>query len=211
MMKASASPAVAVIGDLVASRDQDSRRRVQESLLAALTEVNRRVEGLQPLEPTIGDEVQGVYASLHDALLATVVLRLALPEGMDARCGVGLGEIEIVGSSAYGLTQDGPAWWSARDAVVAVKDRERRQPGLRTWVQRHDEEGPDPVNAYTLCRDELVSALDGRGRRLALGLLDGTTHARLAAAEGVSPSAVSQRVRRDGLAALVESIALVRS
>ena len=179
--------------------------------MAALTEVNRRVEGLQPLEPTIGDEVQGVYGSLHDALLATVVLRLALPEGMDARCGVGLGEIEIVGSSAYGLTQDGPAWWSARDAVVAVKDRERRQPGLRTWVQRHDEEGPDPVNAYTLCRDELVSALDGRGRRLALGLLDGTTHARLAAAEGVSPSAVSQRVRRDGLAALVESIALVRS
>lgn len=210
------SSTVALIGDLVGSREHPSRRVVQEGMLRALDEVNRRVEAVQPLEPTIGDELQGVLGSVGDALLATLVLRLALPADLDVRCGLGAGRIEVVGASAYGLTQDGPAWWAARAAVDSVKARERRLPALRTWLA--DPDGPqearmdhDLVNAYVLCRDEIVTGLDARGRRLALGLLDGRTHADLARAEGVSASAISQRVRRDGLTALVASAGQVAS
>lgn len=206
---------VALIGDLVGSREHVSRSAVQQALLAALEVVNAHVAAEQPLEPTIGDELQGVLATPADALRATLLLRLALPAGMDVRCGLGVGRIEVVGRSAYGLTQDGPAWWSAREAVDSVKRREKRVPALRTWLADPD---PDPttsteqpmtqtrlLNAYLLCRDQVVGGLDGRGRRLALGLLDRRTHAELAEAEGISASAVSQRVRRDGLAALVAS------
>lgn len=210
------SSVVTLIGDLVGSRTHPSRRAAQEELVRALAVVNARVETVQPLEPTIGDELQGVLASVADALRATLLLRLSLPEGMDVRCGLGVGSIEVVGTSAYGLTQDGPAWWAARDAVDTVKHGERRTPSVRTRLQpsrtpqedlsmlEHD--APTGlVNGYLLCRDQVVGALDGRGRRLALGLLDGRTHADLAATEGISASAVSQRVRRDGLAALVGS------
>ncbi len=178
---------------------------MQEQLLAALEIVNARIPAQQDLEPTIGDELQGVYATLHDALYATVLVRLALPEDMDCRFGVGVGEVEIVGSSAYGLTQDGQAWWSAREAIDAVKAKGRHYPGLRTRIVREGSENGDVVNAYLLCRDALVSDFDGRQRRVALGVLDGQKLAQIAEAEGISTSAVSQR-HRAGVSALVESI-----
>jgi len=215
-MKSSASPRVALIGDLVASRAAESRAAAQAGLLTALARVNALVPHEQALEPTIGDEFQSVHAHLRDALRAAVLVRCALPEGMDARCGLGIGTLEVVGASAYGLTQDGPAWWSARAAVEEVQDRQRRQPGLRTWVAIQDDtddtddtEGASLVNAYLLCRDELVSDLDARQRRIVLGLAEGRTLAEIADLEEVSPSAISQRVRRGGIAALVESLGLV--
>ena len=206
-MNRDASSRYAVIGDLVGSRDQPSRAEAQRSLQGALDTVNQQVaSALQPLEPTIGDELQGVYDDLHDALLATVLVRLALPDTMDCRFGIGVGTLEIVGTSNYGLTQDGPAWWSARTAIDTAKDKSRHLPGLRTWIVRDETEEPDMVNAYLLMRDELVSGFDARQRRIALGAVQGRTRTQLAEQEGISVSAVSQRPRA-GLGALIESIA----
>jgi hypothetical protein len=207
MNRPASPPRHAVICDLVGSRAQASRAEAQRHLLTALAVVNDMVVAEQPLEPTIGDELQGVYADLPSAMLATVLVRLALPETMDCRFGIGVGELEIVGESTYGLTQDGPAWWSARRAVDTAKDRSRQLPGLRTCIVRDDTtEGPDMAQAYLLVRDELVSGFDGRQRRIALGELQGRTLSQLAADEGISPSAVSQR-HRAGIAALLASIA----
>ncbi len=207
-MKEKASLKYAVIGDLVGSREQPSRSRAQEQLIEALALVNDRIPAVQPLEPTIGDELQAVYDDLPDALYATVLVRLALPEGMDCRFGIGVGHLEVVGASAYGLTQDGQAWWSAREAIDRAKARGRQVPGLRTQIVRDDSQGGDIVNAYLLCRDTIVSDFDGRQRRIALGVLDGRTLAQIAETEGISTSAVSQR-HRAGVSVLVESIAEV--
>jgi transcriptional regulator with XRE-family HTH domain len=54
-----------------------------------------------------------------------------------------------------------------------------------------------------ILRDQLVGGLDDRSMLVLRGLLAGATQRDLAAELGVSPSAVSQRVRADGLAALV--------
>ena len=205
-MNRDASSRYAVIGDLVGSRGQPSRAEAQRSLQGALDTVNQQVaSAVQPLEPTIGDELQGVYDDLHDALLATVLVRLALPDTMDCRFGIGVGTLEIVGTSNYGLTQDGPAWWSARTAIDTAKDKSRHLPGLRTWIVRDETEEPDMVNAYLLMRDELVSGFDARQRRIALGAVQGRTRTQLAEQEGISVSAVSQR-HRAGIGALIESI-----
>jgi DNA-binding CsgD family transcriptional regulator len=48
-----------------------------------------------------------------------------------------------------------------------------------------------------------VSRLDARQRRLVLGILRGTTQKELAAAEGISPSAVSQSLQRAGAFAIL--------
>jgi hypothetical protein len=207
-MKSDASPLYAVIGDLVGSRTQPSRVEAQQHLLAALRTTNDRLPAVQPLEPTIGDELQGVYDTLGAALEATVLVRLALPETMDCRFGVGVGHLEIVGASAYGLTQDGPAWWSAREAIDTAKRMGRQLPGLRTRVRRAEQEEGDVVNAYLLCRDDIVSGFDGRQRRIALGVLEGRTMAAIAQTEGISTSAVSQR-HRSGINVLLQSMAEV--
>ena len=217
-MKSSASEAgrdqVALIGDLVGSRRSTSRAEIQQHLVDALAVVNATTPAVQPLTPTIGDEFQGVYADVGSALRASLIVRLALPADVDCRCGIGVGSLEIVGTSEYGLTQDGPAWWAARDAIVEAKRREGGQnKRLRSWFLAPETEGDGVdaglVNAFLLCRDELVSRLDARQRRLVLGVLRGTSQKDLAAAEGISPSAVSQSLQRAGAPAILDGTAML--
>lgn len=200
---------VAMIGDLVGSRSLASRADAQRSLVDALAVVEALVPARQVPSPTVGDEFQAVYPSVAEAVLAAVAIRLALPEPMDCRLGIGVGELEIVGRSDYGPTQDGSAWWSARDAIVEVKRRERQLPTMRTMIQwAEDSPGEESavMNAYLMCRDHVVSGLDDRQRRLGLGLLQGKTQRELARAEGISDSAVSQSVRRSGLSLVIGSL-----
>jgi hypothetical protein len=54
-----------------------------------------------------------------------------------------------------------------------------------------------------------VSRLDARQRRLVLGVLRGTSQKELATSEGISPSAVSQSLRRAGAFAIIGATELV--
>ena len=69
----------------------------------------------------------------------------------------------------------------------------------------------DAVNAALLCRDHLVGSLSQRSIRLLRGLMDPhTTQSELATLEGISASAVSQRVRADGIGAVLAAEDLLR-
>lgn len=209
---------VAVIVDLVGSRRHADRTWVHRSLLEALQATNQLADFDQPLEPTLGDESQGRYVTLEDAIRATFMLRLLLPEDMDCRAGIGIGPVEELGVGIYGPIQDGPAWWAARDAIVEAKTREAGQnPTLRTWYEITDHKGfpsgdyPSMalINAYFLARDEVVSQMSERSRRLLFGLLSGKSQVEMAQSEAISQSAVSQNLRRSGAAAVLSSLSLV--
>lgn len=203
--------AVAVIGDLVRSREHPDRAELQQALVRTLADVNAHQSAQQDLEPTIGDEFQGVYPHLAAALSAALLVRLSLPEGADCRVGIGAGGIDVVGRSNYGLTQDGPAWWSARTAIEEVKRREQRKnPTLRSWFVSADGSPSAAVNAYLLSRDHLVSDWSPRSRRLAAGMILGETQADLAAAEGISQSAVSQGLHACGAMAVAAGLAVLK-
>jgi hypothetical protein len=204
---------VAVISDLVGSRTHPDRAAVQAAVERALAAVNAQVDAVQPLAPTIGDECQGLYADVASALRAILLVRLHLPAGLDCRFGLGHGTYEIVGRSDYGPMQDGPAWWAARDAIVEAKAREvRRHKSLRSWYVVGDGDadpvlpGAGLVNAYLLSRDQIVTDMNDRSRRLLLGLLEGRTQVQLAAAEDVSQSAVSQSLQRSGAYAVLAGV-----
>ncbi len=154
--------------------------------------------------------------SLRSALLATLVARLQLPDGVECRFGIGYGEIHTVGSSRVGLVQDGSAWWAARDAIEEARDREYS--GLRfvrTWFAAADSDDAGSttglINAYLLTRDHLVTSMNARNRRLVLGQLLGQTQGELAQREGISQSAVSQALHRTGGAALLAGAELAES
>ena len=61
-----------------------------------------------------------------------------------------------------------------------------------------------------MCRDQMVGSVSERSLRLLRGTVDGRTQTELADDEGISASAVSQRVRRDGLAVIVTADELLR-
>lgn len=204
MMKDMASVAV-LIGDVVGSREIKPRSRLHERLRAVLDEVNDTTAPLQPLRITVGDEFQGAYADLGTAVAATLTLRLALLPLADLRHGIGWGPVEVLQQQPR--VEDGPGWWAAREAIEAVK-RDQQTPalrGVRTAVRHADGQTAAATNAALMLRDDRVSGLSVRSRTLLAGLVAGRSQAELAAEEGISASAISQRVRNDGLGVLVAS------
>lgn len=197
-----------LIGDLVGSRLLPDRSAAQQRLVEVLAQVNAEVTPVQPLETTIGDEFQGAYAELAQAVQASLLIRLRLLPLVDSRYGLGLGEVTVFEPGRTPLSQDGPGWWAARDGIEQVQAREGRRAaarGTRTWfVDRSgDPRSVAPaVNAFLLCRDESIGLMGERARRLLLGWLQGRTQSELAEQEGISQSAVSQALGRSGAYAL---------
>ncbi len=193
----------ALIGDVVGSRQASDRGDLHRRVTRALADV--AATAIDPPAFTVGDEFQGSYPAVGAAIDAALSVRLALAPDVDVRFGVGWGEVTILDPDT-GI-QDGPGWWSAREAIEWTAGAQQ-QPGLahvRTTYRRADTEGPEPdaVNAALMCRDHLLGSLDGRSLRLLRGLLEHRTKKELAAMEGISASAVSQRTARDGLDLLV--------
>src|SRR5919106_2851424 len=134
---------VALLGDIVGSRGHPDPGRRRRLVAEALTFANDRLAPKQPLTSTIGDEFQGLFADLVSALEATLVVRLALLGEVDVRFGIGSGPLVMFEASRAPFDQDGPAWWSAREAVDHVREVSQRQEsprGLRTrWVDAAEE------------------------------------------------------------------------
>jgi hypothetical protein len=199
------SVGIAVIGDVVDSRGRETDWH--GALVAALTRVNAQLPAVQPLAPTVGDEFQGLYKTVGDALRATVLVRLELGGELDCRFGVGQGEYRQIADGPVPI-QEGSAWSSAREAIVTAKQLEGvRHPTVRTWFRSESDAGP--VNAYLLARDHVLAQMDARARRLLLGLIQGRTQVELAEREGVGQSAVSRNLRRNGAYAVLAGMQLM--
>ena len=193
----------ALIGDVVGSRTAPDRPGLHRAITTAL----RRVGGaaIDPPEFTVGDEFQGSYPAVGAAIDAALAVRLAVAPHIDLRFGIGWGEVTVLDTETR--IQDGPAWWSAREAIEWTAQAQR-QPGsarVRTAFRTRDDARPDAaaINAALLCRDHLLGSLDDRSLRILRGLMNNEPKKELAAAEGISASAISQRAGRDGLDLIV--------
>jgi SatD family (SatD) len=208
-----------LIGDLVGSRRAADRLSTHERLAAVLADANdeldRRGSLVDALRVTAGDEFQGTVASLGAAVSATLRLRVGLLPEADVRCGIGYGPVQVLQEEPR--VEDGAGWWAARAAIERVAEQAGRAAlrGLRTAYVAAPEASPAApdhaaVNAALMTRDHLVSALDERSLSVLDGMLRGRTQKDLAEDLGITPSAVSQRVRSDGLAVLVATDELLR-
>jgi hypothetical protein len=196
-----------VIGDLVGSRSSQDRAALHQGLGTAIAEVNELLDPVRPLWITAGDEYQGTFATVGEAVQATLLVRVRMLPSYDVRHGIGWGETTVLDDE--GGIEDGPGWWAARAAIEAAEGAERTPSSrsLRTAYVVADGavDAPDPglVNAALVLRDERVTGLSERSVSVLRGLLVHETQRDLAEALGISASAVSQRVRADGLAAIV--------
>ena len=202
---------VAVIADIVASRRLSDRAGAQRVISETVAEVEQALPvATSPLTAVVGDELQGEYPTLAAALASLLLIRLALPEGIDCRFGVGVGEVRPIAIEGRELPE-GPAWWAARAAIEQVERlQQRAAPLARTWIELA--EGEDAgmsetialATAYALSRDQSVSAMSDRARRLTYGRCLGRSQRELAEQEGISQSAVSQALASAGSAGIVE-------
>jgi len=201
---------VAVIGDIVESRRTGDRQALHDTVSAALGRVNAEHPVIDPAIITLGDEFQGVYSTLGDALTAAFHIRAGL-RPHDVRFGLGRGDIQAL-DSERGI-HDGPAYWAARDAIVEA-ERLAGKATLRTtrMVYRSPEEEHAlvaAVNAALTALDHILGTLSAVSWRILGGRLEGLTQKDIATREGITPSAVSQRVRSDGIGVAVETMRML--
>ena len=197
-----AQTSATLIGDLVGSRAAADRGADHRRLTETLAEVNNTHASLSPLRVTAGDEFQGRYATVGGALAAALEVSTRLRPDIDVRHGIGWGAVTVLDPS--GSIEDGPGWWAARAAIEQAEAASRRAATRRArtaYARADGEDGPDPVavNAALLGLDELLGSLSARSWSVLRGLLGGSTQQEVAEHLGVSASAVSQRVRHDGL------------
>ncbi|WP_253943495.1 SatD family protein [Nocardioides sp. zg-1308] len=204
---------VTVIGDLVGSRLRADRAAVHARFERAIDALNTEYAPPVPLRIGLGDEFQGIFDTLGAAIGATLRLRMALLPDVDVRQGIGSGRVLVL--SAEPRVEDGPGWWAARAAIETVESYERKAPlrAVRTaYVAADDEPGPSPglVNAALMARDQVVTGLSERSVSVLDGLMRGKRQQDIADELGISPSAVSQRVRAEGIGVVLAADELLR-
>jgi len=123
---------IAVIGDLVASRELPKRDEVQRLLsesLASLSERNRAI--VSPYTITLGDEFQAVYCSATGLFLDLFTILRAL-HPVRARFALGVGPLTTPINPEQSLGMDGPAFHWSRSAMDRLKEQFSRKtrPGL---------------------------------------------------------------------------------
>jgi hypothetical protein len=198
----------ALIGDVIHSRRHPDQVRLLESLEELLRNVNAALPLRQPLALTAADGFQGFAATLKDALRVSTLLHLACPPEMDLRLGLGWGEIVIKDEQQVPAGQSGQAWWRARDAIerVAQQAGKHRWPrNLRTWFLGDDERFAAAVNAFLICRDQILGAMDAGDRRIAWGLFHSELQVRVAEALDMTQPQVSRHQKENGPAALFQA------
>lgn len=208
---------IAVLADIIGSRKLENRTAAQRVLDENIAQVEADLPlAVRPLTPTVGDEQQGVYRDLGEAMTSLLMIQLRLPDGIGFRFGIGVGEVSAV-ESVHGELADGPGWYAARAAIETVHAREGRAiPRARTWIVGAP--GQDEVmqttiaasNAYLLVRDELIGGMSERERRLTYGRLIGRSQHELAAEEGITQPSVSKSLKSAGAAALIEGLTALR-
>ena len=201
----------AVIADIVRSRELDDRAAAQRAIETAVARAEADVPlAVAPLTAVVGDELQAEYPTVAAAAAALLLVRLNLPDGVECRFGVGVGDVRPVELGDRTIPE-GPAWWAARAAIERIEAVQQRvAPLARTWFEA--QEGADVevrqsvalANAYALSRDQLVSSMSERARRLTYGRCLGRSQRELAGDEGITQSAVSQALASAGSAAVVE-------
>ena len=199
-----------LIGDIVASRSSADRQALHHRIESVLAAANDAVPVTHPAVITLGDEFQGTYPTLGAALHASFRIRAGLfPD--DVRFGVGRGEAYLLDPDR-GI-HDGSAYWAAREAIEHAKELAGKA-ALRTtrtiFVSPGDEASQvAAVNAALLGLDQIVGSLSAVSRRILARRMDGWTQKAISETEGITASAVSQRVLADGIGVAMEAMKLL--
>lgn len=194
-------PEVTLIGDLIDSRLSSDRQKLHDTITSALRAVSAQITPLRPLAITAGDEFQGSYVRLGDAVATVLAIRSLLEPSVRVRFGIGRGEVTVLDPDAN--TQDGPGWWAARAAIEEVEAHEDETGwAAQRAAYRSAADGDsmqDAVNAALECQDLLLDSFDDRSWTILRGMMADSTQTEIADDLGISRQAVQQRRRAAGM------------
>lgn len=191
---------LAVVADVVGSRQVADRGDLQARLRQALDQVNERFAGVvaSRFVLTLGDEFQGLLRG-PDGLHRMLGLLRASAHPVELRFGLGLGRLDTP-LQRQALGMDGPCFHHARAAV-------ERAERLGTPVEVEAGWEVQAFAIYGGLWGEIRRRWTARQRQVADLAMSGLEGIEIASMLTISPSAVSQHLRAAGAAA-VESATL---
>lgn len=191
---------MALIGDLVRSRQAPARASLQEKLAGALAEINRRKPRLaSPYTITLGDEFQAVYRTADRLFIDIFSIMLAIYPAQ-ARFGVGIGELTTPVNPKQALGMDGPVFHRARAAISELRDS-------GYLIALHGDPAPQgpAFDAWPLFNHVLnfvshkIGSWERNRLQIMVGLLQGRTVAELEAQLSISNVAVYKNINSAAL------------
>jgi DNA-binding transcriptional ArsR family regulator len=178
---------LAIIGDVVRSRDLHERGVVQARLREGIAQVNERFVStiVSKFILTIGDEFQGLLGNTEDIVHLLAVLRTAI-HPIEQRIGIGVGTLDTP-LEEVALGMDGPCFHRARSAIECAKED-------GTSIEVETSGRNEPFRIYSLLYAGLRRGWTTRQREVFDLSLGGNSGKEIAHKLGVSPSAISQHL-----------------
>lgn len=149
---------IAVIGDLIKSKEIESRAEIQSKLRMTLDNMNRDYASMiaSDFTITLGDEFQGVLN--HGSSILEILDRIKFEmKPVEIRFGIGIGEIVTEIDRNQSLGADGPAYWHAREAIITVRDNNDYETSKVNIVGERDSQWLKVVNESLRMCDFLES------------------------------------------------------
>lgn len=118
---------IAVIGDIKGSQNLEKRKEIQKRLKEILAEVNIKYGNdiASKFLITLGDEFQGLLHTGKNVLKIIEQIKTLLYP-VELRFGIGIGKITTDIDSEMALGADGPAYYNAREAIIFLKENEKK-------------------------------------------------------------------------------------
>lgn len=117
---------MAVIGDIVNSKNLSNRNAFQQNLQSNLSRLNLKYKDAlaSPFMITLGDEFQGLIHDPSELMEIADFNRIRLYDKARFRIGIGVGEIVTDIDPDSSLGADGPAYWKAREALEHIREND---------------------------------------------------------------------------------------
>lgn len=115
---------LALIGDIIQSKQLSQRSEVQEQLKICLNRLNEFFEPyiISNFSLTLGDEFQGLM-KIDAPIFYLIDLINDQMRDIPMRYGIGVGEILTHINPEVSMGADGPAYWHAREAIKFVHQK----------------------------------------------------------------------------------------
>lgn len=144
---------VAIIGDIVDSRQIKDRKKIQQKFKKVLEDINKKyIEDIaSKFTITLGDEFQGLLKNRSNIMNIICEIEMAMAP-TKLRFGVGIGDINTEINLDYSSEIDGPAYHRARRMIKEVESKENQYAERQSNIMICSEESNAEI-------DELLNSI----------------------------------------------------
>lgn len=196
---------IAIIGDIIASREIKDRLESQEKLQSILDRVNSRYKAVleSPFTITTGDEFQALLRPNRHIFQIIDDITIGF-QPYQIRFGIGVGGMLTAVNPKQSIGSDGPAYWHARAAIDYIHDN-NDYGSNHLSVALDDKEAARKINAVLAACEFIKSKWTATQAELLMALLnegiyeEKFSHKEMAKVLHLSPSSFNKRLKSSGL------------